>query len=200
MTQILPENWFLKETKLNAVISWVLTGMLAVTIANGLVNSRFDIVMLAGTAAIVSVVPPLVSSNWRRTVPWPLLLVATFPLVFGASGSFFGLVIVGIGIAALALLVAVVLQMTTTVRMTPNFAIGFVMICTLGTAGLWAVLSATSARFLGSGFVETNDQLMSVFSAALVASIVSGLIFRWYFGRQLDRNLSADYQEEGQIA
>jgi len=200
MIQMLPENWFVRDTKLNAVISWVLTGMLAVTIAVGLVNSRFDIVMLAGAAAIVAVVPPLVSRNWQQSVPWPLLLVATFPLVFGASGSFFGLVIVGIGIAALALLVVVVLQMTTTVRMTPNFATGFVMICTLGTAGLWAVLSATSARFLGSAFVETNDQLMGVFSAALVASILSGLIFRWYFRRQLERNRSSGSPEEAQIA
>ena len=200
MTQQLPENWFVKDTRANAVISWILTGMLAVATVVGLVNGRFDTVILASAAVVVAVVPPLVSKSWLKTVPWPLLLVASFPLVFGASGSFLGIVVVGTGISALALLVAVTLQMTTAVRMTPNFAIGFVVISTLGTAGLWALGSAASARFLGSSFVSTNDRLMSIFSAALFASIVAGLVFRWYFRRQLERNLDIEATDEAQIA
>lgn len=200
MTQELPENWFVKDSRANAATSWIVTGMLAVATVFGLVNGRFDTVILAGAAAAVAVVPALASGSWIKTVPWPLLLVASFPLVFGASGSFVGIVVVGTGISALALLVAVTLQMTTTVRMTPNFAIGFVMICTLGAAGLWALGSAASARYLGSSFVETNDRLMLIFSAALVASIVSGLIFRWYFGRQLETNLDSEPTEEAQIS
>lgn len=200
MTRILPDNWLVKHAKLNAVISWALTGVLAVAVGAGLLNSQFSIVVLAGAAVIVAVIPALVSGSWMQTVPWPLLLAASFPILFGASGSFFGFVMVGIGVAALAFLVAVTLQLTTTVRMTPNFAIGFVLICTLGTAGLWAVVSAASAKYLGSGFVETNDQLMHIFSAALVASIVSGLIFRWYFGRQLKRNLGSDSTEEQRVS
>jgi hypothetical protein len=80
--------------------------------------------------------------------------------------------------------------------MTPNFAVGFVVVSTLGTAGLWALGSAASARYLGTPFVETNDELMLVFTAALLASLVAALAFRWYFRRQLRANVAPETDGE----
>jgi hypothetical protein len=74
------------------------------------------------------------------------------------------------------------------------------MVVTMGTAGLWALGSAASARYLGTRFVETNEQLMIVFSAALVASVFSALVFQWYFGRQLEANLERESAEEVRTA
>jgi hypothetical protein len=126
-----------------------------------------------------------------------MLFLASLPLVLKAFGpSFVADTVVALGIAALALLVVVVLQMTTAVRMTPNFAIGFVVIATLATAGFWALGSAASARYLGTGFIQTNDELMIVFTSALVASLVSALVFRWYFRRRLEENLESEPFEE----
>lgn len=191
MTQSLPENRFVKDTRVNAVVSWVLTALLAVTAFFALTNARLDVVILAGAATAVALVPVLVSGRWTRTVPWPLLLVASFPLVFGATGTVVGVLAVGIGVSALALLVVVALQMTTAVRMTPRFALAFVFLMTLATAGFWAVTSAASARYFGTAFVETNDDLMVLFSAALLAGVVASGIFRWYFGRVLRENSEA---------
>jgi signal transduction histidine kinase len=152
---------------------------------------------LAAVAAAVALVPAVVSRVWTRTIPWPMLLLASLPLVVGAfSPSFVGDTIFALGIAALAILVVVALQMTTTVRMTPNFAIAFVVLTTLATAGFWALGSAASAQLFGTRFIETNDQLMAIFTSALVASGISALAFRWYFGRVLEANRGADAVEE----
>jgi hypothetical protein len=201
VSQALPEEWFVRDDRLNAGIAWVLTALLAGTaVANFLVGS-FVTMAIAALAAAVALVPALAHRSWTRTVPWPMLLLASLPLAIGAfSPSFFGDTIFALGVAALALLLVVALQMTTTVRMTPNFAIGFVVISTLGTAGLWAIGSAASARYFGTRFVQTNEQLMIVFTAALVASVVSAVAFRWYFRRQLQANLEGDAGKEAQAA
>jgi hypothetical protein len=195
MSQSLPVEWFVIESRVNAALSWILTGLLVLTAAFGLLNGRFDTVVLAGTAVAVALVPAVVRRSWTRTVPWPILFVASFPLVFATSGLFLDDILVGIGVSALALLVVVALQITTTVRMTPGFAIFFVFLVTLATAGYWAVTSAVSARYLGTAFVETNEELMIIFTAAAVAGLVAGGVFRWYFRRRLNRDLNATQEE-----
>lgn len=190
MSQSLPEEWFIKDARLNAGIAWVLTGALVLTALVNFFAGLFVSMAIAAVAAGVAIVPALVHQSWTRTVPWPMLLLASLPLLVGAlTPSFFGDMLFALGIAALAILVVVALQMTTTVRMTPNFAIGFVVIATLATAGFWALGSAASARYLGTAFVETNDQLMIIFTAAFLSSLVSAILFRWYFGRQLETNV-----------
>lgn len=197
MSQALPEEWFIKDAKLNAAIAWVLTALFVVAAVVSLFAGLFVDMAIAAVATAVALVPALVYKSWTKTVPWPMLLLVSLPLVLRAfSPSFVADTVVALGIAALALLVVVVLQMTTTVRMTPNFAIGFVVIATLATAGFWALGSAVSARYLGTSFIETNDQLMIVFTSALVASLVSALVFRWYFGRRLQANLESEPPEE----
>ncbi|MFC4360312.1 hypothetical protein ACFO0N_20390 [Halobium salinum] len=189
MSQALPEEWFIKDARLNAAIAWVLTGLLVLTAVSNFFSGLLVAMAIAAVAAAVAVVPAAAHRSWTRTVPWPMLLLASLPLLVGAfSPSFLGDTLSALGIAALAILVVVALEMTTTIRMTPNFAIGFVMIATLATAGFWALGSAASARYLGTAFVETNAQLMTVFTSALLASVVSALLFRWYFRRQLEAN------------
>jgi hypothetical protein len=197
MSQALPEEWFIKDARLNAAIAWVLTALFVVVAAVSLFAGLFVEMAIAAVAAAVALVPALVHKSWTKTVPWPMLFLASLPLVVRAfSPSFVADTVLALGIAALALLVAIVLQMTTTVRMTPNFAIGFVVIATLATAGFWALGSAASAQYFGTRFVETNDQLMIIFSSALVASLVSALVFRWYFARKLEANLESEPIEE----
>ncbi|WP_255151111.1 hypothetical protein [Halorarius halobius] len=193
MEQSLPEEWFIKDARVNAAIAWLLTGLLAATAVVYFLLGSLVVVAIAAVATTVAVVPAVVHRSWTRTVPWPMLLLAVVALLAGAFGpSFLGDVVFALAVAALAILVVVTLQLTTTVRMTPNFAIGFVVIATLATAGLWALGSAASARYLGTEFVETNDQLMLVFTAALAASVVSALLFRWYFARRLEANLERE--------
>ena len=190
MSQQLPEEWFVKDTRINAAIAWVLVGAL-VTVA---VTAFFEFLLarmaLAALAALAAIVPALVSGIWTRTVPWPLLLVCTIPLSAGGIGlTFFADFVTGLSVAALGMLVVISLQLIGAVRMTPNFAVFFVVLTTLATAGFWAVGSAGSAQYLGTAFVETNDDLMVIFTAATLAGFVAGGLFRAYFRHQLRDNL-----------
>ena len=189
-SQQLPEEWFIKDSRINAAVSWLLVGALVAVAVAALWQFLVSRMLLAALAALVAIVPALVSRTWTRTVPWPLLLICTIPLSIGGIGiSFFVDFVTALSVAALGMLVVVSLQLTGTVRMTPNFAVFFVVLVTLASAGFWAVGSAASAQYLGTAFIETNDELMIIFTAATLAGFVAGGLFRIYFRRRLRANL-----------
>ncbi|WP_158055375.1 hypothetical protein [Halorussus halophilus] len=193
MSQQLPEEWFVKDTRVNAAVAWLLVGVLALVAISALFEFLLVRMALAAVAAFVAVVPALASGSWTRTVPWPLLLLCSIPLATGTLGpNFFADFVTGLSIAALGMLVVVALELTDSVRMTPSFAVFFVVLVTMATAGFWAVGSAASARYLGTSFVETNEQLMIIFTAATLAGLVAGGVFRWYFRRRLRANVAAE--------
>jgi len=184
----LPEEWFITEGPVNAVIAWFVTALLVAVAVDNLLAVRLVDVVLAGVAVAVAIVPALHTRRWKTTIPWPLLLFASVPLVLGAARpSFFDLFVTGIGLAALGMLAVVALELTTSVSMTPGFAIVFVVLATLAFAGVWAVGSAAAAVLVGTSFVRTNAELMRIFTAALLGGLVGGLVFRWYFHRQRAR-------------
>ena len=188
MSRQLPEEWFVRDERLNAGIAWAITAVLAATAVVAFLAGLLAMTAVAAVATVVAVVPPLVARTWTRTVSWPLLLVSAVPLAVGTGQpGFFGDVVVGVSVATLALLVVVALQLVTAVRMTPGFAVVFVVVATLATAGFWAVGSAASAVLFGTAFLQTNEQLMTLFTAAAVAGVGAGLLFRWYFRRLLAR-------------
>ena len=190
MSQRLPEEWFLSDSRRNAAIAWGLVVALVAVAITALLEFMLVRMALAAVAALVAVAPALAGRTWTRTVPWPLLLVATIPLSLSALGAgFFGTFVTGLSIAALGMLVVVSLQSMGAVRMTPKFAVIFVILATMATAGFWAVGSAASAQYLGTVFVETNDDLMAIFTAATLAGFVAGGLFRVYFRRRLRATL-----------
>jgi hypothetical protein len=118
------------------------------------------------------------------------LLVASLSLfVATARPVFFDDIVTGISVATLAMLVVVALELTTAVRMTPQFAIFFTVIVTLAIAGFWAVGSAASATYLGTTFIKTNTELMTIFTATLIAGVIAGVLFWLYFRRRLASNV-----------
>ncbi|WP_440991770.1 hypothetical protein [Haloarchaeobius baliensis] len=189
MSQRLEEVWFLRDSRVNAVITWTIVAALVLVAVQAFFAVLFVRMALAAVAAFVAVTPVLVSRSWTHTVPWPLLLVSALPLASGVlAPGFFGDFVTGLSIAALGMLVVVALQLTGSVQMTPGFAVVFVVLSTLATAGFWAVGSAASARYLGTPFLETNDELMIVFTAATLAGFVGGGLFWAYFRRRLAAN------------
>ncbi|MFC7099018.1 hypothetical protein [Halobaculum marinum] len=201
MSQQLPEEWFVRDERVNAAVSWVVTAVIAAIAVLAFFAGLLAILTIASVAAFVAVVPPLVAQRWTRTVSWPLLVIAAIPLAVGTGQpGFFGEVVIGVSVATLALLVVVALQLVTSVRMTPGFAIAFVVVATLATAGFWAVGSAASNVLFGTRFVQTNDELMYVFTAAAIAGVVAGLLFRWYFRRLLARDGASAAEEPEVVA
>ncbi|WP_439026821.1 hypothetical protein [Haloarchaeobius sp. DT45] len=191
MSQQLREEWFVSDTRVNAVIAWALTTVLVVATVDSLLAFRMVDVLLVGTAAVIAIVPAVLSRSWLRTIPWPLLLLASTPLIVAVfPPTRFDMVVNGVGIAALGMLLVSTLQLTTTVRMTPAFAVAFTLLTTLAFAGYWAVGSAAASVFLGTSFVESNTELMHIFTAALLGGLVGGGIFLWYFRRQLRKPIA----------
>ena len=138
MSQTLPETWFIKDTRVNAMIAWALAIVLVALAIVSFLNVLLIETVMAAIAAFVAISPAVVFRSWTRTVPWPLLLIASLPLfVATAQPEFFDEIVTGISVATLAMLVVVALELTTAVRMTPQFAVFFTVIVTLATAGFW---------------------------------------------------------------
>ena len=192
MSQQLPEEWFIEDARTNAAIAWLFVAVLALTAVGNLLAGEPVTAVGAGVAVAVAVVPAWVAGSWTRTIPWPLLALTVAPFALNAAG----LVLVAgfvrsIAVATLALLVVVTLQLTTTVRMTPGFAVWFSVITTLGVAGIWAFGSWAAATYLGGTvFFTTNTELMLFFARTLVAGLVAAGVFAWYFRRRLRENAS----------
>jgi len=88
-----------------------------------------------------------------------------------------------LSVAALALVVAVELHVFTPVEMTYWFAVLFVVVATIATAGVWAVVQWLSDIYLGTTFIHSEHRLMWDFVAATVVGVIAGVVFEWYFRR-----------------
>ncbi|MDY6764133.1 MAG: hypothetical protein SV377_00335, partial [Halobacteria archaeon] len=88
-----------------------------------------------------------------------------------------------LSVAAVALIIAVELHMFTHVRMNDGFAVLFVVVGTMATSGIWAVVRWLSDLYLGTTFLEDHDIVMWSFVAATAAGILGGIVFTFYFRR-----------------
>ncbi|MDL5362555.1 hypothetical protein [Halalkalicoccus sp. NIPERK01] len=169
----------------NAVAAWILTGfVVAVAVGSLLVGD----LLWAGFAVCVgalAVLPAVAFRNRRVTLPWEVLALASVPLLVRTFGS--GEVsefATYLSVAAIALIVAVELQAFTPVRMTSGFAVVFVVVATMATAGAWAVVRWIADLSLATGFLRSEEALMWEFVASTAAGIAAGIVFELYFRRR----------------
>jgi hypothetical protein len=115
-------------------------------------------------------------------VAWEILLLAAVPVVAAAAGFRFE-VVAYLAVASLALVTAVELDAFTDVRMTPRFAIGFVVVSTMAAVGLWTIAQYASDVYLGTSLLANQTSVMWDIIAATVVGIVAGIVFELYFRR-----------------
>lgn len=173
----------------NAVIAWILTGFIALVAMGNLLVGTLLWAGFAGSVVVLAALPAVMFRSGRAALPWEALALAALPLV----GRTFGSESVGefatyLSVAAIALVVAVELQAFTSVRMTPGFAIAFVVIATMATAGAWAVVRWIADGYLATGFLTSEEALMWEFVASTAAGIVAGVVFELYFRRRVRAN------------
>jgi hypothetical protein len=147
------------------------------------------------TVAALVLLPPVAFHSAQTMLPWEVLLLAALPIIGREFATFqiSSRIATYLSVAALALIIAVELNTFTEVRMSPTFAVAFVVITTLATAGLWAATRWASDIWLGTAFLETlgpdedaiERAVMLEFVASAVAGLVAGLIFEFYFRRRL---------------
>jgi hypothetical protein len=178
----------------NARVAWLLTGALAVAVVGGLLAGAVLPSLLVAVVVALAVVPAVATRDPAAMLPWPLLTAASLPVFGGvvarpwlASGP-----ITYFAVATIALVVAVELHLFTPVRMTPGFAVGFVVVTTVGVAGVWAVgrwlvdLTFGTELLLVAGRTdaEVETRLMWEFVASAAAGLVAGATFEWGFRRR----------------
>jgi hypothetical protein len=128
-------------------------------------------------------------------LPWEVLALAALPVagrVFVAGRTvgevtLTGRVMTFVAVAAVALILAVLLDRFTPVRMNDTFAVAFVVVTTTAAAGIWAVVQWLSDIYLRTGFLDrphAEEALMWDFTAATMAGVLSGLLFTYYFRRR----------------
>lgn len=195
----------LEDRRLNAVLAWALVAVLVLSAAGGLLKGDYVWVLLtAGVAALV-VLPVARFRDPQAMLPWEVVALAAAPVlsrVLVAGVELFGITLTGrvstyFAVAAVALIVAVELDLFTPVRMSYSFAVFFVVITTMAAAGVWAVARWVSDLVFATAFYPpataaepalhaAHEALMLDFVAATAIGLGGGLLFEWYFRRRAD--------------
>ncbi|MGM0590737.1 MAG: hypothetical protein ACQETI_03745 [Halobacteriota archaeon] len=188
-----------ESRQLNAALGWTLVVFLVVMAGAGALSGD---VLWAGftlVLAALALVPSVAYRELRAMLPWEVLALASFPVVgrvVVVGEVLGGIPLTGrvsayLAVAAVALIIAVELDVFTPVRMNYSFAVLFVVITTMATAGVWAVVKWLSDQYLGTAFLlgratpeEVEAALMWDFVAATVAGLFAGVLFEYYFRRR----------------
>ena len=185
----------LRTRRTNAVLSWLLIGLLVVAVGTSVFRDRLWWAAFALAVVVLALLPPLSLRNWQATLPWEVTGLAALPVLGRAFATvpITGQIATYLSVAAIALVVVVELHLFTPVRMTDGFAVAFVVVTTLAMAGIWAVVRWSSDILLGTTLLlaegvpesEIEHALMVEFVASTVAGVVGGLFFAFYVRRQV---------------
>ncbi|MDZ7850440.1 MAG: hypothetical protein U5K70_06400 [Halodesulfurarchaeum sp.] len=185
------------NTHLNAILGWGFLLALALVGAESALDGDWVWVVVSLTVVALGAIPPLVFKDPRVMLPWEVLALGIVPLFArGLLGGMIADVAAYLGVSAVALVIAVDLEVFTRVRMTTWFAVVFVVVTTMATAGIWAVLRWVSDVLLGTTLIYPSplpvspaveavalEALMWDFVAATVGGLLAGVIFALYFRR-----------------
>ncbi len=185
----------LRTRRVNAANGWLVVALLAAVVVGSTFGGRPLWALFAATVAGLALLPPVVYRSVEAMLPWEILLLAALPVV----GRVFATVPVTgnlanyLSVAAIALIIAIELQLFTTVRMTARFAVLFVGVMTMGTAGVWAVVRWVADQTIGTTFIldpalsehAIEEALMWEFVASTIAGVGAGIVFAVYVSRQI---------------
>ena len=189
------------DARANARVTWLLAvALAAVAVRALLTGDPARAVLVAGILSLV-VLPPALAGSPRIMLPWPVVLLAGVPS-FGyalAGPGLTGEFVAYLAVAAVALVVAVELDLFTSVEMTPGFAVAFVVVTTVAVAGVWALVRWGLDAWLGTGLLfapgrsaaAVERALMWEFVYSALAGVVAGLVFDFGFRRRAARVGSA---------
>jgi hypothetical protein len=184
----------LQEARLNAILAWAVTAVVVLVAVGSFLTGDSLWTAFAAAVAVLIVIPPVAFRSPRTMLPWEVLALAALPILGRAMATFqtSSRIATYLSVAALAMLIAVELHTFTSVRMNATFAVIFVMIATMATAGVWAVTRWTSDIYLGTAFLDAlgpdeaaiDRAIMLEFVASTVAGLLAGGVFEFYVRRR----------------
>ena len=192
MSQSVADN-LLRNRRTNAVIGWVLLVFLVIVVGESAISGDIAWGLFVSGILALCILPPLAFRSPETMLPWEVIAMAALPAL-GRAIAVFDItrsLNLYLSIAALALIVAVELELFTTVKLTVGFAIMFVVASTLAATAVWAVLQWSLDLLIGTEFLiepgrpdrEIHDELMIEFIYTAVSGLLAGLIFEFYFRR-----------------
>jgi hypothetical protein len=188
----------LESQRLNAVAGWLLVGVLSIVAVVDALSGRYVAAFFPLALAVLAVVPPVVLRTPLAMLPWEVLALGALPVLAElllSGRTILGFTLTGrvstyLAVAAVALIVAVELDVFTSVRMNHAFAVLFTVVTTMAAAGVWAVLQWLSDTYLGTRLLldgrppeVVETALMWDFVAATAVGIGAGVLFDRYFRR-----------------
>jgi hypothetical protein len=195
----------LADQRTNALIGWLLVVFLGLVTAESAVTGDIQWGVFVASVLVLCLIVPVAFRDPTVMLPWEVIALAALS-TFGRAVATFDPIsefTVYISVAALALVVAVELDLFTNVRMTVGFAITFVVFVTLATAGAWALvrwaldLTLGTSTLLVEGVSDDviHDELMIEFVYSALAGVVAGVVFEGYFRRRQPRRLPEEVTE-----
>jgi len=182
------------DQRINAVLAWIVVAAVVLIAVGSFLTGDVLWAGFAGVVAALMLLPPVAFLSARTMLPWEILLLAGLPILGRAVATFqvSSQIATYLSVAALALIVAVELHSFTTVEMSPTFAVVFVAIATMATAGVWAVVRWSLDITLGTTFMfqpglteaEIERGVMLEFVASTAAGLLGGIIFEFYVRRR----------------
>jgi hypothetical protein len=184
----------LRDARLNAILAWAVTAVVVLTAVGSFVTGDLLWAAFAAVVAALILLPPVAFRSPQTMLPWEILVLAALPVLGRTLATFqtSSQIATYLSVAALALIVVVELQLFTTVRMTPTFAVAFVAITTMAIAGVWAASRWSLDVLLGTEFLHAlgpteaaiERAIMLEFVASTIAGVLAGIIFEFYVRRQ----------------
>ncbi|WP_134672151.1 hypothetical protein [Halorussus marinus] len=174
-----------EDERVNAGLAWLLVAFILLVVVESALDGDFLWAGFAAFVAGVAIAPAAIYRDPNAMLPWEVLVLAALPLLGRALATMVltSRVATYFSVAALALIVAVELHAFTPVKMTHWFAVLFVVVATIATAGVWAVVQWLSDIYLGTAFIQSEHRLMWDFVAATATGAAAGVVFEWYFRR-----------------
>ncbi|MFB6090440.1 MAG: hypothetical protein ABEJ97_05215 [Halobellus sp.] len=187
-----------ESRRVNAALSGGIALFLAAAAIGQFLGGELEWAGFTVAVLIVALIPPIARRRPTAMLPWEVVLLAALPIVSRAlvvgetvgGRTLSGRIITYVAVAAVALLIAVELDVFTGVRMNHRFAIVFVVVTTMAAAGIWAVVRWLSDVLLGTQFLYDGraehvieEALMWDFVAATLAGAAAGILFEYYFRR-----------------
>jgi hypothetical protein len=164
----------------DALAAWAVTFGLIATVGQFLGSGEPDWALFTTLLVAVIVTVPLATRNPAVTIPAELVAVAALPIGIRAAGALPQLTPF-VAAAAVAMLVAVVLDAFSSLSMTPRFVAVFVVITTMAAAGIWAVGAFVADTVTGTSFVGGKTELMWDLVVATAVGIGAGVFLDVYF-------------------
>ncbi|WP_246045696.1 hypothetical protein [Halorussus ruber] len=186
-----------EDERVNAGLGWALVAFLALVAVEEVLDGHLLWAGFTVFVAGIALVPSISHRDWTVMLPWEVLALSALPILGRALANevFASQAATYLSVAALALIVAVELHVFTPVEMTYWFAVLFVVVATIATAGVWAVVQWLSDVYLGTAFIRSEERLMWDFVAATIIGGMAGVVFEWYFRRfaRVETRLPGDH-------